>query len=411
MVVRRPQLPEALSIERVATVCAVCAIGVLVALVALTACGSTTVSGTAARRAAARGGAPCPETVEDLQDRGPVPGLRPLLARDPLAGELCMYATAGKRRATLRARVILTAASARTLALLLDARGGSGPSCDVGQPVLVRLRYEGGRQRSDLAGGCDPERLLTRRGAAVLAPIASAAVGGLLALVPAQGRLVRTPELVGRPFAAAARAARGYGGVTVGEVIDPSSVTGTVVWQVPLAGAERTRSDSGISVIVAVRRSARCRGSELRGHYVNGGLATQGHFGAVVLAAASPRPCSLAGPLRLGGLTAAGRLATGIVTIRLRRPVVLTPSAGAARFGLRGGGGLVATLGFAGETDGPPFTSRAACAAREVHPARWELELPGGGRLEIANGRGGRGFYSCGGNLVRPPGQGLQLSG
>lgn len=153
-------------------------------------------------------------------------------------------------------------------------------------------------------------------------------------------------------------------------------------------------------------RTSACRAGQLAARYQNGGLATQNHFGNIDIADISPRQCTLTGPLRLRGLTAGGRAATGTVSIPVSPTLTLTPDAGAATLERDTGSALAATFTFAGATTGPPF---GQCVAGEMHPASWALALPGGGSVLSANGRGSGGFYSCAGSLFYERGMGPEL--
>lgn len=386
---------------------------VTLACCVLAACGGQSHTRDRTRPASA-GFAPCPRSVNEL---GRVPARRgpigPAIPSAPLAGDLCVYSTGlvQPSRPRLQWAAPLSQPRARTLALLLDSHGGRGPSCDVGYPVLIRLRYRTAGVLSALADGCDPELLRSPGGVRVMGPTASLAVGGLLTPEFNRGaRLERVLDYIGLRFAIASAtagrrlSASGTGTVLPYELNDSGVPFGQVIWQIPLPGTEQSVGAGSVSLVVATRPASPCRSGQLLGHYEDGGNATQNHFGSIELLDTSSRSCSLSGRLALQGLSGEGRPDTESASEPVGPTIVLSPRATARAFTRFPPRALVATIGFGGNA--------SMCHGRETVPRTWSLTLGTRARLRIANtaplgvsGKGGP-FYSCRGGLsfgLSPP--------
>ena len=297
--------------------------------------------------------------------------------------------------------------------LLLDSSGGRGPSCDAGDPVLIRLRYGHERVFSAIADGCDPELLRTPSGVTVMGPTASLAVGGLVdPLFTAGARVDRVLDYIGLTFAtASAVAARRLSAPATAvalpyELNDPRVPFGQVIWQIPLPGTKEAVGSGSVTLVVAVRHAPPCRAGQLLGRYEDGGNATQDHFGSIELQDTSSRPCRLSGRVSLHGLSGDGRPDTESASEAVGPPIILSPRATARapeRFPPRA---LIATIGFAGGV--------SMCYGHETVPRTWSLTLGRLTTVRIANtappglsGKGGP-FYTCRGGLsfgLSPPPQ------
>jgi hypothetical protein len=349
----------------------------------------------------------CPRNVQEIR-RTPAstPPGGALVPRDPIAAELCIYTDEGPKGTVrplplLQWSALLSQARARTLTLMLDTRGGRGPSCDAGYQVLTRLRYRNARSISALAAGCDPELLSTPTGVNVLSPTASLAVGGLLnPLLSDGGRVTRVSDYIGQPLAPAALAAqrvlRPAGDVVSAyEINDARAPFGHVVWQIPLPGTKQDVGSGSMELIVATRRAPRCRATQLLGRYWDGGNATQDHFGNIALLDTSPEACTLEGRLTLHGVGADGRADTKTVSEPIGPALVLSPRTSTRMLEHQPATALIAAFGFAGGADGP----QGPCY--DTFPRAWSIALSTNVTLRIANGGAGAGgpFYSCRGSL------------
>lgn len=327
---------------------------------------------------------------------------------NPTAAQLCVYADPNPKLSlpALPWTALLPQTQARTLSLLLDSRGGLGPSCDAGFPALIRLSYPHGRILSALAAGCDPEQLSTPTGTGTLSPTASLAVGALLdpPAVRGGGGRVRVLNYIGQALAAAARAAKRYlkaafdFRVSPYELNEPAVPFGQVVWQTPLAGTEQYASFGPLVLTVATHRSPPCRADQLHGRYHNGGEAMNSQFGAIDLLDTSPQACSLNGRLTLTGIGATGRPETETVSEPIAPPLLLSPRTSLRTLARDPAAALIATFGFTGAQSDTP---NLICDVRTTTPTAWSLTLSSGVTLHIANGAPGEGgpFSSCRGNL------------
>jgi hypothetical protein len=186
------------------------AIALALVCLALADCGVAASAHHSARAAATFDA--CPRHIQEIQ-RAPTSHkpVRAVVPLDPIAGGLCVYSADGAKGSppVLQWSATLSEARARTLTLLLDSRGGRGPSCDAGYPVFMRLRYRGARVLSTLAAGCDPELLSAPTGVELLSPTASLAIAGLLdPPLNHGGRTTRVFDYIGQRLATAALAAK-----------------------------------------------------------------------------------------------------------------------------------------------------------------------------------------------------------
>jgi hypothetical protein len=404
----RPNIPSVIS----------AAIAAMVVGSVLTACGATSRGHDSARATTAVFGA-CPGHVEQIR-RAPTRQERAaVVPLNPTAGELCVYADPNQKLSlpALPLTALLPETQARTLSLLLDSRGGLGPSCDAGFPALIRLRYQDAHVLSLLATGCDPELLSTPTGDRALSATASLAVGGLLdppALHGGGGR-VRVGDYIGQALPTAGRAARRdlkaafEFRVSPYELNEPTASFGHVVWQTPLAGSEQYASFGPLVLIVATHRVPPCRADQLEGRYQNGGEAMQSQFGAIDLLDTSPRACSLTGRLSLAGIGATGQPDTNTVSEPIAPPLVLSPRTTLRALARDPAAALIATFSFT-----RPLIDEANgnCNHRET-PTAWSLTLNSGVTVLLANGATGEGgpFSSCRGNLSFALSSGVQLLG
>ena len=387
---------------------------------AVAACGATSHVRDSARNAAALG--PCPRHVQTIR-RAPTSRnhVRAFVPRNPIAAELCVYSLLGKygSLAVLKASALLSAPRARTLTLMVDSRG-RGPSCDVGFPVLMQLRYRTGRVFSALASGCDPELLSTPTGTEVLSPTASLAVGGLLdpPLNPG-GHVTRVFDYIGQRLATAVTAARrhlkaaGEVHVTLYELADPGAPFEQVVWQTPLSGTEQDAASGSIGLVVTMHRAPPCRADQLLGRYANGGNGTGDHFGNIDLLNTSPRACSLNGRLTLHGIGTDGQPDTSTVSEPVGPVLVLSPKTTLRTLEHDPASALIVTFGFAGDARDDPQAPNGLCYDHETTPKAWALTLNTSTTLRIPNGAPGEGgpFYSCHGSLSLALSRGVQLLG
>lgn len=319
---------------------------------------------------------------------------------DPLAGQLCVYKTDWGGPIPLRFSAHLTGAEARALSLLLDRRGGPGPSCDYGHPVLMRLRYPSGRVISRLAEGCAPELVWTPGGRRELSPSGTLAVGGLIEPpLTRHGRMTRVPNYVGQRLATAVRSfqrrfhAPGEG-LAPYELEDPGVPFGRVVWQTPLPGSAEPAGGAGGNVIVAVHSEPLCRADQLLGRYINGqGLTAGLNLGGIELFDTSAHTCSLQGRIALHGIASGGRAATQTYSQPVRPPLVLSPRTTLTTVEHDPASALIATFSFT-------FSSPIGCRAPKVIQA-WTVTLGNGSTLRITNRSGDRALYSCGESLSR----------
>jgi hypothetical protein len=386
---------------------------------AVAGCGVTSHARDSARNATAAF-SPCPHmqaTRRTPTNRAHVPAIVPM---DPIAGKLCVYSMEGAKTspAVLRWIARLSEARARTVALLVDTRGGRGPSCDVGFPVLVQLSYRTGRVFSGLAAGCDPELLSTQTATKVFSPTASLAVGGLLdrPFNPG-GHVTRVFDYIGQPLASAATAARrhlkaaGEVHVTLDELVDPGAPFEQVVWQTPLPGTEQDAASGSIGLVVATHHASRCRADQLLGRYANGGNGTGDHFGNIDLLNTSAQACSLKGRLTLRGIGADGRPDTNSVSEPVGPTLVLSPRTTLRMLEHDPAAALIVTFGFAGDARDDPQAANGLCYDHETTPKAWALTLNTGATLRIPNGAPGEGgpFYSCHGSLFFGLSPGVQL--
>jgi len=330
--------------------------------------------------------APCPRAVQAPGYYSHPGSVRAAVPRGPVAAQLCVYRGAKAGPAQLAETAVLSASRARTVALLIDTRAGSGSSCDAGSPVLLRLRYPGGTTFSGLAAGCSPEVLATGGRLEVLAPEASLALGGLLPAPPG-GRTVRVPDYLGRRLAQVRPTP-----LSLYELTDPSVPFGQVVWQTPLPGT-RQGAAGGVQLVLGVHPAPPCRASQLAGRYTGTGAGAGSYIGGIALADSSAQPCTLTGRLTLTGLRASGEADTATASERLRPGLVLSPGAGPRLTPPA----LIAVLGFAGPNDDATQT----CFHHETVPAAFSITLGTGGTVRVLNRAVATGgpFRTCHGGL------------
>lgn len=289
---------------------------------------------------------------------------------DPLAGQLCVYTSDRGAPTPLRFSALLSRTGARALALLLDRRGGPGPSCDYGHPALLRLSYQSGRVISRLAQGCDPELVWTPGGRRALSPSGTLAVGGLIdPPLTRGGRVSRVHDYLGRAVAVAGRDFRRDfkppQGLSLDELSGSGAPFGRVVWQTPLPGSAQAGGSAGANVIVAVHPEPLCRANQLRGRYFNGQPVMAGlHLGSIELIDISPRPCSLRGRIALHGTARNGGADTETYVQPVGPALVLSPATTPPTLASDPASGLIATFSFTGSSPTPTAAARPRSSPR-----------------------------------------------
>ncbi len=239
------------------------------------------------------------------------------------------------------------------------------------------------------------------------------------ATVTRRARSPRTPRLIGLSAAAALATARRhhFGIIFDGAAIDRAARTGTVIFQSLPPGARGGAPSGQVGVVLAVRPSPACAAGQLALSYLGGEPGTGYDFGTVLVRDTSSRACTLAGPVRLTGLDAAGHPVTRTVSFPLAGVAVLSAGAGpvtrAGRSGAPGGvtpGELTGALRLEAEyRDGPAHADRGLCTPLWVVPATWRVAFPGGRTLTLPDADPGDsaklvssgGFVTCRGRLGR----------
>ena len=331
-----------------------------------------------------------------------------MFARDPVAGELCVYWLPWSPQLGLHPwRVALDAAQARTLATLLDSRDSAGAACAF-DPVVVRLRYGGSAVTATATCGIAGLLSVGDRVEHLSSP-ATDALAGLVQppLHPETVRVIATPGgNVGRPLWQTALRMRRTGWIAdLAEVSDPQIPFGQVIWQTPLAGTPLQADAAWFEFLVATRPEPPCDGDQLAGLSAGTQGATQMNFGGVSLLDTSSQPCSLSGRLVLRGIDARGRPVTNTLTQTIASPIELSPNATAHDVEINPNGRLIAGFSFVGpETTG---VKPLPCGrSPKVTPAAWSITLTSGETVRFANRPTGPGgpYWSCGGGIGHPPG-------
>jgi hypothetical protein len=142
-----------------------------------------------------------------------------------------------------------------------------------------------------------------------------------------------------------------------------------------------------------------CQPHALALSYYGGGPGAGNDVGTVVIANTSGSACTIAGPVRLVGLSAAGRPDTNDISAAVAPNMVLTahgtfPAVG---YGFPAGLTDAALTLIAEYRDDPP--GGGLCTAHEVIPASWRLTFPDGIRRTVTN-RGDHPAYPHFGSLI-----------
>jgi hypothetical protein len=298
---------------------------------------------------------------------------------------------------------VLDAATARTLALLLDQatplRSRPPPCTPAVLNDVIALSYRAATIEVAVQDCAAPAGVADSAGGHswLLGDAATEAIEG--ATLTLDEGTVRTPSFIGLRFVAADRAGRAFAGddgAAIDELQDAQRPFGTVVWQEPLPGVAQSRT-AGVDLLVAVGPALPCRAGQLAGRYWQGGVGTGDEFGSIVLFDTSSRPCSLSGTVTLLGLDARGRPATVAATGPLEPPLTLSPRATAADLQKRPVAALAASIGFGADVRDDPTAPNGLCYSHETYPATWSVALPGQRAVRVANGGPGSGgrFSTC----------------
>ncbi|GEM_PF-3389586 len=347
---------------------------------------------------------------------------------------ICQYAPplpASKARLAPARRIVLRGTSAAGLAAIVDgglALTAAARRCDRPRGRLpfrqaLVFGYRRGRRVTAAISytGCSLAIVAAGSRAAVLAsPLQSDLFS--LASVTRRPEGPPAPGLVSLSIrSAAAAAARGHWSLYVdGAAVIRAARPGTVVFQVPPAGVPDAVPGRVISVVLAARPAPGCVPAQLALSYLGGGAGAGSDFGSVVVRDDSPRPCALAGPLRLAGTDPTGRLVTRTVVFPVAGAALLSPATGpvSQRVTTAGSpqaaarGAFVAILALAAEyRDGPASVDHGYCEPLWITPAGWRVTLPDGQSLTVPNAdpftsarfsRSG-GLVTCRGELAGVP--------
>jgi hypothetical protein len=362
-------------------------------LLAVTACG--TAAG--AHPAAAARTVTCPAAF--LRPSGaaasqpsPAGGLIP---PRPVTAVICQYPLGlPKAKAGIARRIVLPGAAADGLAAVLDgagpapdARHCTGPAADLPPAQVLRFGYASGRVISAAVqySSC-PVALITvgRHLAGLGNPVRDDLFYDTSLTRADQGP--RTPALVGLPAAAAQAAARraGFALLVEGGAVDPRSPFGTVIFQTDPPGWPE--SSGQVNVILAVRPGPVCTAGQLAAGFGGAQPGAGNDLASIVIRDTSAAACTLAGPLRLTGLGAAGQPDTTTVSYPVSGPAILSPGAApASRQGRLAPGELAGTMLLAAPYRDDPASPNGLCTAHQVAPAGWRITLPAGPAITVPN--------------------------
>ncbi|HEY3905873.1 MAG TPA: PASTA domain-containing protein [Streptosporangiaceae bacterium] len=277
---------------------------------AATACDSASANVQA--RPAAGGSPACPAKAP-VQRAPHVQGPVRLVRAGPPVVTLCRY----QHSHLLPSRFVLRGEAASGLAALIDgagrftrfARHCDRPAARLPFALALVFGYRSGPARTATVDFPDCQLAVLTSGAraAVLRGLVQNDLFNLAGLHQ-DSHGDRAPDLVGlTPAAALTRLKKAGFGFYVtfdGAAVDPAARFGTVIFATPPAGVRVGRSDNEIGVQRAVHHAPVCTTRQLKLSYA-GGAPNGGHeSGAIELLDKSPRPCRLAGPVRLTGLNA-----------------------------------------------------------------------------------------------------------
>ena len=321
-------------------------------------------------------------------------GAAPLLRHGAVVAVICQYALdPSPKTVNLLPRIVLRGPAAAGLAAVLDdARPASSlPRCS---PFPYRqLIVFGYRTGPTVTAGV---RFGVCSSGVVTAGSRSAVFGSPLQdglfFYTSLGRHDRgpaTPDVAGLGAAAAAAAARrdGFSLLVAGAASDDAAPLGSVLFQSPPPGVIDAAPGTQLDVIVAVPHSPPCTAAQLTLSYRAGGLGAGLDFGLIIFRDTAKAPCTLAGPVRVTGLNAAGRAVTDTATSAFTNPGVLSPHAAPIpAFAAPPPGELVYGWPLAAAyRDGPASVDHGYCAPLWVIPAAWRIVLAGRTTFVIRN--------------------------
>jgi hypothetical protein len=335
---------------------------------------------------------------------------------DPATAVLCQY-RASTPEGGQAGRIVLRRAAAAGLAAVLDsvspvtalARKCDGPTGRLPFTQVVILSYRTGQRRTVAISQTDCGLALVTAGgsAGVLAGQVESDLQSL-AMVGPRDLGQPAPGLIGLTVSAAQVRAHGrsFSVSFDGAAIDRSARFGTVIFQTPTPGLRGDRSDSQVGLVLAVRPEPACTASQLRLDYRGGQPGAGSDFGALVLRDVSARPCRVAGPVRITGVSSAGHPVTLTLLSQVLAPGVLSPQVTSAI----PAGSLAQEVSLTAEYRDDPSSPDGNCTSHWVIPARWSVRLPGGTTVSARNAdpadqaklvRSG-GFVTCRGRFSLP---------
>lgn len=321
-------------------------------------------------------------------------GAAPLIRQSAVIAVICQYAlNPSPKTVDLLPRIVLRGPAAAGLAAVLDdARPGSGPPrCSplpYSQVIVFGYRAGPAVTAGVRFGVCSSAVVTVGSRSAVVGPPLQ---DGLF-FYTSLGRHDRgpaTPDVAGLRAAAAAAAAwrDGFSLLVAGAASDDVVPLGSVVFQSPPPGVIDAAPGTQLVVIVAVPHASACTAAQLTLSYRAGGLGAGLDFGVIIFRDTGAAPCTLAGPVRVTGLNAAGRPVTGTAASAFADPGVLSPHAPPIpAFAAPPPGELVYGWALAAAyRDGPASVDRGYCAPLWVIPAAWRVVLAGGTTFVIRN--------------------------
>ena len=252
----------------------------------------------------------------------------------------------------------------------------------LGLSQLIRFAYPAGASASVLVSytSCSMAVISTDAGSGILvSPLQDDLFGYATAGATSSGP--PTPDVVGL-IAAQARATAHRARLTLqldGTAMDARVPFGTVIFQSPPADLRIGQPGGGqqIDAITAVGPAPPCSASQLVARYLGGSPGAGNFLGVIVIRDVSPRPCLLAGPVRVVGLGRSGLPDTSAVTPMIRFPAILSP--GAAALPAEGSwppADVVATIQLIAEYRDDPSSPDGLCTSHQVIPAAWQITLP-----------------------------------
>lgn len=376
----------------------------LAAMLTVTAC-----NGTGGRMPPGAASATCPArapTVTLTGSRSVAAGTAPLVRPGPVVAAVCQYAAGlppSKASGKPMRRIIFRGTGAAGLAAVIDSAGpvtAQARRCEraAPRPVFVQVlvfAYRAGPATSAVfANSTCPPVVVTTSGESGVLPSAAADALFYYTTVTGRGKGRPVPDLIGVSATAAQAVARrdGFSVSYDNAAIDPAVRPGTVIFQVLPPGTWNDLPSAQVEVILAVRPALACSVRQLALTYLGGESGAGNDFGTILVRDVSDRACTLAGPLRLTGLDAAGRSVTRSVRYPVSGVAVLSPDAGPVSRPERSLGGLsgvlpgelTGILPLAAEYRDAP-TQDGRCNPFWVIPAAWRIILAGGGTLTVPN--------------------------